>query len=59
MSFISWFYRQLKKLDQSLDEFFKDKHIEYCSDGTIRYLTDEEYEEYIVDTRKADRDVPK
>ena len=43
MSFIAWFYRQLKKLDKSLDEFYSQVDVEYFPDGTIKYHNKDKY----------------
>lgn len=37
MSFIAWFYRQLKKFDQSLDEFYAEIEVIYNPNGTVTY----------------------
>ena len=57
MSFIAWFYRQLKKLDQSLDEFYEQFDVVYNPSGTIEYI--KRHKDDIPDEPEDDQDVLK
>lgn len=59
MSFIAWFYKQIKKLDQSLDEFYAEIRVIYYPDGTVEYVSRDQCVDNITDEPEDEQNISK